>query len=219
MPRDYGQADRQLAQQLGVEPRQIERWRSEGCLQPPQWLHQSGMPGSRSVYPAGAAEQAARVRDLLADRAAMFAGPKMTFNEVRIMLFWADRFVDEVKLRASYLAFLERLDRPLRAADVKDAMDLAGVLRRQAGGGFRQWTKALRIANTVARAGGADPAARIELALAVLLTVMSGGTPSSDLPGGSDDLVADAIDNLGFGADETIAAGTSRSWTLTRPAT
>lgn len=207
MPRDYSQADRHLAQKLGVEPRQMERWRSEGCLQPPEWLHQPGMPGSLSAHPAGAAKQAARVRDLLAERPGMFAGPRMSFNEVRVLLFWENRFVDEVKLRASYLAFLDRLNRPLTADDVKDAMDVARVLCGQPGGGVRQWTRALTIANTVARAGGADPAARIELALAVLLTLLFGGKPSSDLPGGPDDLVADAIDNLGFGADETVAAG------------
>ncbi|MGO9782516.1 MAG: hypothetical protein ACLPQY_22555, partial [Streptosporangiaceae bacterium] len=33
-----------------------------------------------------------------------------------------------------------------------------------------------------------------------------GATLSSGLPGGPDDLVADAIDNLGFGTDDTVAA-------------
>jgi len=69
MPRDYSKADREPAQQLGVQPRQIERWRSDGCLQPPEWMHQPGMPGSQSAYPAGAAAQAAEVHDLLAGAA------------------------------------------------------------------------------------------------------------------------------------------------------
>ena len=44
------------------------------------------------------------------------------------------------------------------------------------------------------------------MALTVLLTAMSGGSLASmsGLPGGPDDLVADAIDNLGFGADDTV---------------
>ncbi len=61
----------------------------------------------------------------------------------------------------------------------------------------------------VARPGGAEPADRVQMALSVLLTVLTGGplTGMSGLPGGSDDLVADAIDNLGFGTEDAGSAG------------
>ncbi len=194
-------ADRELARQLGVQPRQIERWRSEGCLQPPEWMHQRGMPGSRSGYPAGAAAQAARVRDLLARSPRLLARPRTSFDEVRILLFWEDRFVDQGKLRGSYQVFLQRLDGQFGPADVPLAADLARALSGVARGGFGLWTSALKLAGDVARPGGAGPRDRVRLALTVLLTALYGATLSSGLPGGPDDLVADAIDNLGFGTD------------------
>lgn len=199
-------ADRELARQLGVQPRQIERWRSEGCLQPPEWMHQRGMPGSRSEYPAGAAAQAARVRDLLAGSPRLLAGPRTSFDEVRILLFWEGRFVDQGELRGSYQAFLQRLDGQFGPADVQHAADLARALSGVARGGFGLWTSALKLAGDVARPGGAGPRDRVRLALTVLLTALSGAPLSSGLPGGPDDLVADAIDNLGFGTDDTVAA-------------
>jgi hypothetical protein len=208
MPRDYSKADCELAQRLGVQPRQVERWRSEGCLQPPEWLHQPGLPGSRSEYPAGAAEQAARVRDLLAGTPRLLGGPRTSFDEVRIVLFWEDRFIDQGKLRGSYQAFLQRLDGQFGPGDVRRAADLARVLSGRARGGFGLWTGALKLAAGVARPGGAEPRERVRLALTVLLTALSGAPLSSGpgRPGGPDDLVADAIDNLGFDADDTVSA-------------
>jgi hypothetical protein len=206
MPRDYSNADRELAQQLGVQPRQIERWRSEGCLQPPDWMHQPGMPGSRSEHPAGAAVQAARVRDLLAAPPRLLAGPKASFDEVRILLFWEDRIVDQDKLRGSYQAFLQRLDGQLAPADVRHAADLARALSSPARGGFGLWTNALKLAGDVARPGGAEPRERVQLALTVLLTALFDVPLTSGLRGGPDDLVADAIDNLGFDAEVTVPA-------------
>lgn len=209
MPRDYSKADRELAQQVGVEPRQIERWRSEGCLQPPERVHQPGLPGSRSDHPAGAAAQAARVRELLAGAPGLGAGPRTSFDEVRIWLFWEGRFVDAGKLRGSYQGFLQRLDGQLGPGDVRHAADLARALSGPPRGGFGLWASALKLAAGVARPGGAEPGERVRMALTVLLTAMSGGSPTSmsGLPGGPDDLVADAIDNLGFGADDTVTAG------------
>jgi len=71
------------------------------------------------------------------------------------------------------------------------------------------WTRALKLAAGVARPGGAEPAERVRMALTVLLTALAGGplTSLSGLPGGPDDLAADAMDNLGFGAGDTVAAG------------
>ena len=69
-------------------------------------------------------------------------------------------------------------------------------------GGFGLWTSALKLAGDVARLGGAEPRERLQLALTVLLTALSGPPLSSGHPGGPDDLVTDAIDNLGFGAEE-----------------
>jgi hypothetical protein len=56
------------------------------------------------------------------------------------------------------------------------------------------------------RPGGTEPRERVRLALTVLLTAMSGARLSSELPGGPDDLVADAIDNLRFGAEDAVPA-------------
>ena len=74
--------------------------------------------------------------------------------------------------------------------------------------GFGLWASALKLAADVARPGGAEPRERVRLALTVLLTALSGGPliSASGFPGGPDDLVADAIDNLGFGADYAVPA-------------
>ncbi len=142
------------------------------------------MPGSRSEYPAGAAAQAAKVRDLLAGSPRLLVGPRTSFDEVRILLFWEDRFVDQGKPCGSYQAFLQRLDGQFGPADVQHAADLARALSGMARCGFGLWTSALKLTGDVARLGGAEPRDRVQLALTVLLTALSGAPLSSDFPAG-----------------------------------
>jgi hypothetical protein len=85
------------------------------------------------------------------------------------------------------------------------------MLARRTHGGFGQWAAALKLAGTVTRPGGAEPPERVQPAVTVLLTVLAGGIPSSGRLGGPDDHMADAIDNLGFGSDDTSQQQTSGS--------
>jgi hypothetical protein len=130
MPRDYSKADCELAQRLGVQPRQVERWRSEGCLQPPEWMHQPGMPGSQSEYPPGAAEQAARVRDLLPGKPRLIGGPRTSFDEVRIVLFWedADDTVSAEDLAFVNLARARKLMNEAEYAELEQARELIKIV-------------------------------------------------------------------------------------------
>jgi hypothetical protein len=98
------------------------------------------------------------------------------------------------------------LDGQLGPADVERCADLARMLARRTRGGFGQWAAALKLAGTVTRPCGAEPPERVQLAVTVLLTALVGGIPSSGSPGGPDDHVADAIDNLGFGSDDNVTA-------------
>lgn len=202
MPRDYSKADGELAQQLGVSPRQVEHWRSAGCLKRPTRVHATGMPGSRSGYPAGTAEQAERVRDLLAGTPRLLAGSKTSLDEVRIVLFWEGRFVDPEKLRGSYQAFLRRLDGHFGPRDAKRAADIARLLSGQTRRGFGLWASALKAA---VQSNSISPRERVRRALPVLLAALS-GTPLPDGPVSPDDQVTDAVDHLGFGVDDAIAA-------------
>ena len=92
---------------------------------------------------------------------------------------------------------------------MRRAADLARVLSGRARGGLGLWTGALKLAARVANPGGAEPRERVQLALTVVLTALSGAPLSSGprRPGGSDDVVADAIDNLGFAPGRLILHG------------
>lgn len=198
--RDYSRADRELAEVIKVQPRQIERWREQGCLQPPVQSHRSGVPGSFSAHPPDAAIQADAVRALLEARPLLFAGAKASFDEVRIRLLWAGRFVEVDRLRASYLVFLGLLDRDACGSISEDAERLAHALTGRAGrrASVRAWVEALRRANAFGRSS-ADAAESMRFAFTVLFTLLLGGTPS-------DDEVIDTIDNLGFDLDDTLTA-------------
>jgi len=198
VPRDFSLADREIADQIGVEPRQIERWRQEGCLRPPTRIHVHGVSGSASHHPGDALVQARAVRDLLAGQPALFPGPKSSFHEVRIRLFWQRRYVETRHLRRSYLALLDAL--PQSGKGVEDLALFAALLADRTGRrpGARAWINAIKLANTFGRAD-ASAAVQVRSALAVLLTAMVGSTPE-------DERVVDAVDNLGFDLDDTLSA-------------
>ncbi|GGU48183.1 hypothetical protein GCM10010211_10440 [Streptomyces albospinus] len=202
MPRDYSRADRELAEQIQVSPRQIERWRDEGCLRSPAQSHPSGVPGSSSAHPPDATDQADAVRALLEAGPLLFPGPKTSFDEVRIRLWWSGRFVEIEHLRASYLALLGLLDPSVRGyKNVAHAKQLANAIvgRASRPQSLRLWIEALKLANKHGGRSCADAAEQIRLGLAVMFTLLQGGSPS-------DDDVIDTIDNLGFDLDDTLTA-------------
>ncbi|MEU2869758.1 hypothetical protein ABZ769_11190 [Streptomyces olivoreticuli] len=201
VPRDYSRADRELAARIKASPRQIERLREEGCLQPPEQSHLMGVLGSVSVYPLDADDQAKAGRALLEARPLLFAGAKTSFHEVRIRLWWAGRFVEVERLRASYLAVLDVFGPDACSAEtVAEAKLLADTLFGRIGRRrpVRPWVEALKLANARGRSP-ASAARQMKAGLTVLLILLSGGAPS-------DDEVVDTVDNLGFDLDDTLTA-------------
>lgn len=195
--RDVSRADAELADRVGVRARQIERWREQGCLRPPQWTHPEGSAGSTSAHDGDALEQARAVRDLLAGPPVLIAGAKTSFDEVRMRLFWQRRYVDPGRLPASYLALLAAVPDPnaRQAAEVRLlAAAMAGRARGTAAA--RAWVGAIRLANRLGRANlAAGP--QVGGALTVLFAAVLGeSTAAHD--------AVDALDNLGFDLDETV---------------
>ena len=194
--RDTSRADLDLAERVGVTARQIERWRHEGCLQPPEWAHRAGSVGSVSAHPASALEQAHVVRRLLETPPRLIPGAKASFDEVRIVLFWQCRYVQPDRLRDSYLALLARIpDTDTENGDVRElAKAMAGRARGTAG--VRTWIDAVRLANRLGRAD-VPAAAQVRSALTVLFSAVLGALVAAEH-------AADAVDNLGFDLDDTI---------------
>ncbi|MEU5417875.1 hypothetical protein [Streptomyces sp. NPDC020667] len=201
VPRDYSRADLELAARINASPRQIERLREEGCLHPPEQSHPSGVPGSVSVHPPGADDQAKAGRALLEARPLLIAGAKTSFHEVRVRLWWAGHFVEVERVRASYLAVLDVIGLDACSAEaVADAKRFADALFGRAGRRrpVRPWLEALKLANARGRSP-ASAAQQMKAGLTVLLILLSGGAPGNDE-------VVDTVDNLGFDLDVTLAA-------------
>jgi hypothetical protein len=116
------QADRDLAaavSRLGVEvsPRQVERWREQGVLQPPE-RHGKGPPlGSFAVYKPGAVEHAADIARQLEIQGRL--------NDAALVVFLHGFPVKERAVRAAYRTIYAEIGRFLNPGRLGDPTEVA----------------------------------------------------------------------------------------------
>lgn len=116
------QADRDLAaavSRLGLEvsPRQVERWREQGVLQPPE-RHGKGPPlGSYAVYKPGAVEHAADLARQLEIHGRL--------NDAALVVFLHGFPVKERAVRAAYRTIYAEIRRFLDPESLRDPMAVA----------------------------------------------------------------------------------------------
>ena len=89
------------AQGAEVTRRQLKRWRQDGLLPRPDWQHEDGLSGSRSLYPAWTVDQVVEIWRRRQKR--------RRTAELLIGLWWDGSWVDRSALREALCAPLERL--------------------------------------------------------------------------------------------------------------
>jgi hypothetical protein len=189
---------------IRVTPRQLERWRQAGILQPPMRHGLGRGPGSASSYPDAAIEQAAVLAGLVRRG--------QPLGDVALVLFARRRWCQEDAVIAGYRGCLARMEAealgnasaedPLEVAEAL-AMSLLGTERRagilkdlRSGARRARHAQATSRATTLARDRGRTNPNRADLAtaradststdglltsaLTNLLMVMLSGRPSSD---------------------------------------
>lgn len=118
-----------------VSLRQLKRWRSKGLIPRPEWGHERGVAGSRSLYPAWTPFQVVEV---------WRRGQSMRRTNVLLIgLWWDGWWVDRLALREALCEPFERLSHQARAitaphenpCDAADALvDVAELDAASAGG-------------------------------------------------------------------------------------
>lgn len=108
------------ARGANVTRRQLKRWRLDGLVPRPDWGHQQGLPGSRSLYPAWAVDQVVEVWNR--------RQRKRRSAELLIGLWWDGWWADRGSLREALCGPLDRLSQQARAVtrryeDPYDAAD------------------------------------------------------------------------------------------------
>ena len=126
-----GKADAELAARVSrVEPvtaRQIERWREEGVLRPPERRGRGQHLGSMSFYPDDAVPHAIEIARQLKSHSRL--------DDSALVVFLHGFDVKERAVRRAYASAFDRVQQAFRLAEGEDAWDaahrLSGRLSRQ----------------------------------------------------------------------------------------